>query len=202
MDRRTFLGAGTAFAASLALAPSRVGASAVAVDGKEVTLPEPDKSGGKPLMECLMKRRSIHKPGTKDLSMEHISNILWAACGINDESGKRVIPTARNRQRIEAYIVLADGVWQYNPQKHLIRRVIMGDRRGDFDGSAAILLFAAPANDEYAGMHVGSMYMNVALYCAGEGIHNCVKVQRRSALDAELPLQEDWKVLALQCLSL
>lgn len=202
MDRRTFLGAGTAVAASLLLAPQAKAAEAkAAADGKEIALPAPDRSGGKPLMECMNARRSEHMPGKKEISEQQLSNLLWAACGINRDSGKRTVPTAKNRQRIGVYVALKDGVWEYLPKTHSLKRVLMGDRREDMDGSACILLFSAPRNDPFAGVHVGSMYQNVGLYCASEGLANCVKHQRHDALTPELPLPEGWEIVMLHCIS-
>ncbi|MDO5537529.1 MAG: hypothetical protein Q4F72_08385 [Desulfovibrionaceae bacterium] len=194
MDRRTFLGAGAAFAAVMTLSPTLEAAHAAeAADGKIVELPAVDKAGGKPLMACMNERRSKHQPGRKEVSPEHLAGILWSACGVNNDKGKRVIPTARNRQHIEVYAVLADGVWLYLPEKHAIKRVLMGDRRSSFDNSGCILLYMAPSDDIFGAMHVGSMYQDVCLYCASEGPRNCVKYQKADALDAELPRQHGWK---------
>ena len=96
MDRRTFLGAGAALAATLAH-PAAATKKAAAAPVR--TLPPAQKSGGKPLMDCLSGRRSTHMPGKKEITEQQLANVLWAACGISSESGKRTVPTAMNRQR-------------------------------------------------------------------------------------------------------
>ena len=200
MDRRTFLGAGAALAATLALAhPAAATKKAAAAPVRK--LPPAQKSGGKPLMDCLSGRRSTHMPGKKELTEQQLANVLWAACGISSESGKRTVPTAMNRQRIAVYAALKDGVWLYRPAEHALELALAGDRRDDFDGSACVLLYAAPREDPFAGVHVGSMYQNVGLYCTSSGLANCVKHQRHDALDRELPLPEGWEVVMVHSIS-
>lgn len=168
MDRRTFLGAGAALAATLAIAHPTAAKEAAAAPVRK--LPPAQKSGGKPLMDCLSGRCSTHMPGKKELTEQQLANVLWAACGISSESGKRTVPTAMNRQRIAVYAALKDGVWLYRPVEHALELALAGDRRDDFDGSACVLLYAAPREDPFAGVYVGSMYQNVGLYCASSGL--------------------------------
>ncbi|MBO4794176.1 MAG: SagB/ThcOx family dehydrogenase, partial [Deltaproteobacteria bacterium] len=94
--------------------------------------------------------------------------------------------------------VRSDGVWEYLPAEHAMKKVLEGDRRGSFDNSGLVLLYAAPVKDRFSAMHVGSMYQNVALYCASAGLENCVKDQGRGALDRELPLPAGWETLITQ----
>ena len=192
MDRRRFLAVGVALAATAAAAalPAEM---AVASQEKIVPLPEPDRAGGKPLMACLDARHTNRAISGEELALPVLSNILWAAWGINRDNGRHVIPTARNRLQITVYAVCRDGVWRYLPDQHAMRLVLEGDRRSDFDGSGLILLYAAPADDIFAGMHVGSMYQNVGLYCASANLANCVKHQRHDVLDSELDLPSGWR---------
>ena len=152
----------------------------------------------KPLMECLKKRQTNRRLGSEDLTLPELSNLLWVAYGVNRSDGRHVIPTARNQQKVMLFAVLGDGVWKYLPEKNSIAKVLDGDRRSDFDGSSLILLFAAPTNDQFGGMHVGSMYQNVGLYCASKDYPNCVKHTRCDILDKVLPLPSGWKVLISQ----
>ena len=194
-SRRAFLGAGVLAGAGLLMPRDAVAKKPAPVaEGRVVQLPAPDRNGGKPLMACMNARRSTHAPGKKDLSLDDLSAVLWSAFGINSESGKHVVPTAMNRQQLQVYAVLGNGVWLYDPKSHALRQVLAGDRRSSFDNSGCILLYAAPDSDRFAGMHVGSMYQNVGLCCADRGIKNCVKHQKHDALDAELPLPEGWSV--------
>ncbi len=190
MERRTFLVAG---AATLAMTFFD-GIRPVYARGQIVELPAPLMTGGKPLLDCLKERHTNRKLDGADITLEHLSTLLWAAWGINRSDGRHVVPTARNQQRVQVYAVLADGVWQYLPEKNSIKKVLDGDQRKRFDGSSLILLYAAPKDDMFAGMHVGSMYQNVGLYCASMNVANCVKRTNHDQLDSELPLPKNWAV--------
>src|ERR1039458_6848427 len=83
---------------------------------KPVVLPPPKTSGGKPLMQVLKERKSVRDFGGEPLSRQTISNLLWAAWGINREDGRRTAPSASNRQEIDVYVVMADGAYLYDAQ--------------------------------------------------------------------------------------
>ncbi|MCR5813508.1 MAG: nitroreductase family protein [Desulfovibrio sp.] len=194
MHKRSFLWVkASILALALCLTPDLVFAN-----GQVVTLPAPDTSGGRPLMACLKDRKSERHFATDDISLPELSSLLWAAWGVNRADGRHVIPTARNEQKVRLLVVLGDGVWQYLPEKNSIEKVMDGDQRKRFDNASLILLYAAPAGELFSGMHVGSMYQNVALYCASEGLPNCVKYSRHDALGSELKLPKGWKVLITQ----
>lgn len=219
MNRRLFLGSSAAFAialGSLSAVSAQAGEKAHSgsdvtdsgshaqqnqaekADGRIVSLPPVAKNGGKPLMQCLVMRRSDHMPGSGALTQAELGGLLFSALGVTSEDGKFVVPTALNKRKLALYAVLQDGVWQYLPEKHAIQRVLMGDHRARFDGSACILLYAAPADEKFSAMHVGSMYQNAGLFCASAGLKNCVKYQRCRSLDKELPLPEGWETFISQ----
>lgn len=195
MDRRDFIRSGAATAVATFVLP---GFALAADSAPIVNLPDPSKKGGKPLMDCLALRRSNHVLGREELDMPTLSSLLWAAWGINSNDGRHVIPTALNKQQVVVYAVRGDGVWEYLPKGHAVKKVLVGDRRRAFDGAGLVLLYAAPRNDRYAAMHVGSMYQNVGLFCVSAGLDNCVKHQMHDALDAELPLPSGWATFISQ----
>ena len=194
MQRRTFLLAGAATVATNLMGGLWPAQANVTL----VQLPTPATTGGRPLLTCLKERHTDRHLGGEDIPLPQLSTLLWAAWGINRADGRHVIPTARNEQKVLLFVVLGDGVWQYLPEKNSIQKVLDGDQRRRFDGASLILLYAAPAGDIFSGMHVGSMYQNVGLFCAQEGLPNCVKYQRHDALDKELTLPRGWKVLITQ----
>ncbi|MBO5490945.1 MAG: nitroreductase family protein [Desulfovibrio sp.] len=198
ITRRTFLRVGAAAAAAALVPPAGRATAAEAGDRRVLALPKPDMDGGKPLMACLRDRRTNRALGHEDVDLPVLGDLLWAAWGVNREDGKHVTPTGMNRQEVLVYAVRGDGVWEYLPGEHAIRRVLDGDRRGAFDGAGLVLLYAAPEKERFAAMHVGSMYQNVGLYCASAGLANCVKYQRHDALDDRLPLPGGWKVYITQ----
>ncbi|MBQ9407152.1 MAG: nitroreductase family protein [Desulfovibrio sp.] len=195
MNRRDFL-QGVTFAAAATM--TAAGPVFAAGDGQRHALPKPDVTQGRPLMACLAARRSNRALGREDLDWPTLGALLWAAWGINRDNGRHVIPTAMDRRQLAVFAVRGDGVWEYLPKEHAIKRVLDGDRRGRFDASGLVLLYAAPGNDRFAPMHVGSMYQNVGLYCASVGLASCVKYQQHEALDAELPLPAGWMTYITQ----
>ena len=65
-------------------------------EGSKIKLPAPVMMGGKPLMQVLKERHSIREFNTKALSEQLLSNLLWAAAGVNrPDTGKRTAPSAR-----------------------------------------------------------------------------------------------------------
>lgn len=164
-----------------------------------VELPAPQKKGGIPLMEALSKRHVERAFDSRPLPLQEVSNILWAACGVNREDGRLTVPTAMNRQRIGVYAVLPDGVYRYDAQQNMLEQVLQGDYLKQYrNGAPLVLLHAAQESDHYSPFHIGSMYENVALYCASAGLANVMKAQETDRLDGRLPLPDGWKIYMIQ----
>ena len=157
-----------------------------------ISLPQPDKTGGMPLMEALDKRMSSREYSEKDLSSQQISNLLWSAWGINRENGKHTAPSSRNKQEMEVYISTKDGLFLYLPEKHALKKIFEEDIRKitggqDFVGKAPVnLIFVANYKkvgeditaEDYRGTsqaNAGFMSQNVYLYCASEGLATVVR---------------------------
>ena len=189
MNRRSFLLTGAVVTAASIIDPGFAFAGDV---GKTVKLPMPNIEDGKPLMLCLAQRRSSHVLGHEEVDLTMLGGLLWAAWGVNRDDGKHVVPTALNKQQVAVYAVRSDGVWEYLPKEHAIKKILDGDRRGSFDNAGLVLLYAAPSKELYSSMHVGAMFQNVGLYCASAGLDNCVKHQKHDALDKDLPLPAGW----------
>jgi hypothetical protein len=112
MTRRE-AGAGLLSTAAAAMMPP---VSALAV--QPVVLPSPRSQGGKPLIEALRLRRSIREYSEQPLPPQVLSDLLWAAFGINRPSGDRTAPYWRHIMVIDVYAAMADGVWLYDPKQH------------------------------------------------------------------------------------
>lgn len=164
-------------------------ALAVSVSAQEIILPKPDLKSGKPLMECFSLRRSARNFANKPLPKQMISEILFAADGINRPDGHKTVPTAMNRQNQTIYAVTADGVYLYNNKKHSLVLVNKGDFRKDcgmqpFHRTAPLIIIfvsdmAAIGNTPaqkalYAGNHSGSASQNVYLYAASKGLSTVI----------------------------
>lgn len=170
-----------------------------ATAGERIALPAPDKEGGKPLMQALSLRKSERSFSSDALSEQEISNLLWAAWGVNRPDGRRTVPTANNRQRVEVYAAKADGVWRYDGPSHSLEKVLERDALPSFGGAPLTLIYAVEDNaDTYGSMHVGSIYQNVGLYCASADLAGVVKASGASDAQKKLPLPAGYKVLIVQ----
>ena len=158
-----------------------------------VKLPEPQKKGGMSLMEALNNRQSQRSYSNKDLSIQQMSNLLWAAYGINRPNGYRTVPSARTFNEFDIYIIKPEGWYVYNPAQHAMLKMGNVDLREfagtqDFVKSAPVnLVFVADfdrmpsADDEfrkfYSAADVGYISQNVYLWCASEGLATIVRGQ-------------------------
>lgn len=189
---------------------------------KTIQLGSPDTRGGMPLMKALKARKTDRNISEKALSTRHLSGLLWAANGINRKGGKRTAPAGNNRQEIDLYAVMKEGIYLYDAEKHRLIPVIAGDYRKetgqqDFVNTAplnlVLVLNLAEKNgsksrlseDERkdrtgsALISAGCQVQNVALYCASEGLANVV----RGWIDYELlsgvmKLGKDQQILIAQ----
>ncbi len=170
---------------SMALAGA---ATISAVCGEElVKLPPPDKEGGKPLMQALNERHSARNFSTKLIPVETLSNLLWAAQGVNRDAGHRTAPTSKGCNEIDLYVVLPDAAYLYVPEEHALKLVVGRDIRPDCglqDFVATVplnLVYVVdydkqpPEFDRARKMKValadtGFIGQNVYLYCASEGL--------------------------------
>ncbi len=164
------------------------------LNAQTIELPAPQKKGGIPLMDALNKRSSSRNFSSRELSKQQISNLCWAAWGINRPGEeKRTAPSSQNKQEIELYVFLPDGAYRYNALEHQLDLYKKGDYReycGEQDFVAtAPLNFIYVANMKKAGVdkpenitaehmatshaNTGFIAQNVYLTCASEEL-NCV----------------------------
>jgi len=187
-----------------------------AQDMKTIQLPEPQTEGGRPLMEVLKDRHSSRQYSSKELSLQTMSNLLWAAWGINrPESGKRTAPSAMNNQEIEVYVSTADGLYLYNAQAHTLELVMDQDIRAFTGGQAFVkdapvnLIFVADYSKMgdttekqkifYSAADTGFISQNVYLFCASEGLATVVRGWvDKSALEKKMGLPSNKIVILAQ----
>jgi nitroreductase len=150
------------------------------------TLPAPRKEIGKPLMQALQLRRSIREYSQRPLPAQVLSDLLWAAYGVNRPSGDRTAPYWRHIMVIDVYAAMADGVWLYDPQQHALRPHLAADLRAqtgmqDFVASAPLNLVYVVHGERmhdvspedrrlYGSVDAAFAGQNVYLYCASEGL--------------------------------
>lgn len=110
-----------------------------AQDLKTIKLPAVNKSRGSSLMDALSKKASAQSLSEKDLSQQDLSDLLWAAAGINrPDSGKRTYSSAMNTQDVEIYVFMKDGVYIYDYSSHALNPVLSGDHRADIAESMSM----------------------------------------------------------------
>ena len=171
---------------------STMGIRLTAQEAVVVNLPAPQMTGGRPLMDCLKARQSSREFGPDKISPQILSNLLWAADGINrPDSGKRTAPSAVNWQDIDIYVATADGLFLYLPKEHALKKILGEDVRAamgtqDFVKDVPLnLIFVSDyaklprGTDEdrrfYSGTHTGFISQNVYLFCASEGLTTVVR---------------------------
>jgi len=181
-----------------------------------IKLSPPNLNSGKSLMQSLQARKSSRDFSTKRIPLEIISNLLWAACGINrPESGRRTAPSAVNWQEIDVYVAMADGLYLYNAKEHVLKPVIKQDIR-ELTGKQAFvkeapvnLIYVADysrmggARDEernsYSAADTAFIAQNVYLYCASEGLATVVRGSiDRDVLAKAMRLRDNQKIILSQ----
>ena len=165
-----------------------------------INLPEPNKTMGVPLMQSIDERQSLTGFATTDLDSQILSDILWAAYGMN-KKGTRTIPTANNKQNLKVYAIMKDGAYLYNGPKHRLERVTDKDLRPDYldtqDYVKGVPLTLVYVGNDGDAMHAGSSYQNVGLYAASAGLAARVRgyINNASGLGSELKISDNEKVL-------
>jgi SagB-type dehydrogenase family enzyme len=191
-------------------------ACATAQELKPIQLPPPQTEIGKPLMQALKLRQSSRSFDSKALPLQEVSNLLWAACGVNrPESGKRTAPSAMNWQEVDVYVALAEGVFLYDAKANNLNPVIAKDLRSatgsqGFVASAPLNLVyvadlsrvsRASGEDKilYTAADVGFIAENVYLYCASQGLAVVVRGSiDRASLTEAFKLRPEQKVILAQ----
>ncbi len=151
--------------------------------------PQPESSE---LLRLLARRRSSREFDPRPLPLPVLSNLLWAAFGINrPATGARTAPSALNAQEIDIYVALSTGLYIFDPSAHGLHLVREVDARRvtgfqDFVDEAPLdLIYVAdlqhvknvPVAEEglYAAASAGAIAQNVYLFCAAEGLSTVVR---------------------------
>lgn len=179
-----------------------IGFMIMSIQAQTITLPPHEEHHECSLMSALEQRQTIRNFSPKELSLEEISNILWAAYGYNrPETMKRTAPSARNIQEMDIYLFNSDGIYLYDAEKNLLQLVIKGDYRKDISSQKhfgiapiSIVIVAdynrmSDMNEEarnfYAPLDAGYVSQNIYLYCASAklGTVACGGIDRNHLAD-------------------
>ena len=187
-------------------------------ESKSIKLPDPQTDIGKPLMQVLKARSSSRKFSSEKLPLQVLSNLLWAAFGINrPDSGKRTAPSAVNWQEIDIYVASADGLYRYDAKSHGLDLILKEDIRAQtgvqsFVKKAPVNLvyvadfskMAKPKVSEddkvlWSAADAGFIGQNVYLFCASEGLATVVRGWiDKPALAKTMKLTPDQRVILSQ----
>lgn len=173
-----------------------------------VYLPAPETNVGVPLMKALNDRQTHREFSVRKINSQNLSNILWAAVGINRPDGKLTIPTARDSRDLYVYVIKQGGAYRYNAETNALELVnpaalIYSAAKQGFVKNADLLLVYVSSNENqnYGAMHAGSAYQNVGLYAASAGLNNVVLgMIDRDLLHKELHLNDKNYVVIAQAL--
>ena len=183
---------------------------------QSIQLPEPQTDGGRPLMQVLKDRKSSRGFSPEPLPLQILSDLLWAAFGVDrPESGMRTAPSAINWQEIDIYVSLANGLYLFDADQHLLKPILAEDVRAytgvqSFVAQAPLnLIFVA----DYARVNnvsesrraltcaadAGFISQNVYLYCASQGLATVLRALiDRKSLAEKMGLRQDQDIIFAQ----
>ena len=171
--------------------------------GENVKLPPPDGDSGVTVVQALKARHSERAFSEKEISLELLSGVLWAANGFN-RPDKRTNATGMNKQTITIYAIMKSGAYRYDAKKNELVKVCDEDLRAAVAGrqpfaakAPVSLLIAADLTDPVykapwdtlTHYDAGIVSGNIYLYCAANGLATvCRGTMDRDALKKALKL--------------
>jgi nitroreductase len=190
------------------------------ISAQNISLPAPDKTGGKPLMQALNERQSTRTFTKDNLTRQQLSDLLWAGWGINRaDQKKRTAPSARNVQEIDVYVALPEGLYLYVAETNLLKNINNKDLRKlcgsqDFVADAALnIVYVADMSklgkkegEEIKDSDLLSSYANTAfiaqniyLYCASANLGCVIRgMVPTEQLAPEMGLRTNQKIILSQ----
>lgn len=183
-----------------------------AQDLKVIKLNAPDKTRGAAVMTAFANRHSDREFATKALNAQDLSDLLWAANGINRADGKRTAPSALNKQDIDIYVVMKEGAYLYDAKAHALNPVSKGDYRASVGGGqdfvknapVALVLVSDLSRFGNLGDHVktmaaldaGIVAQNICVCCAGLGLSTVPRASMdKDALKKALKLSDSQELM-------
>jgi len=185
----------------------------LAQDLKPILLPQPQTDGGRPLMQALKERKTTRDFSAEKLPSQILSNLLWAAFGVNRPDGKRTAPSAMNWQEIDIYVATSDGLFVYDARGNRLEPLLAQDVRPatgsqSFAATAPMdLVYVADLSkvgstqdsELFTYADAGFIAQNVYLFCASEGLATVVRGSiDRVALAKMMKLRPEQKIILAQ----
>ena len=144
---------------------------------KAIKLNAPDKTRGASVMKALADLHSEREIANKKLSLQDLSDLMWAAIGINREDGKRTAASALNKQDVDVYVLMEEGAYLYDPKAHQL----IGGKQTSVNSAPACLLMVSDVSkfgnvgtpqlrERFGALDAGLVSQNIALFCSGCGL--------------------------------
>lgn len=183
-----------------------------------IKLPKPDLQQKSTLMTALKDRQSKRNISSEELSLQNISNLLWAAFGVNRDDGRRTAPSAMDTQNISIYIAMNDGVYIYDAMNNSLEKTKIESKKinikneigfqGFLSEAPVVLIYVADLSKSrgseesriyYAAMNTGYISQNVYLYCSANNLATvAVGWVKKDSLRKILDLNESQKIMLTQ----
>jgi hypothetical protein len=228
MNRRTFVKALPALTVLASTASSFAqDTPGTTQEPQPISLSKPETDGGKSVLAALQERKTNRNISAKQLPPQMLSNLLWAAFGVNRPKGSfgkpgRTAASASKSQEIDLYVALAEGVYRYEAAPHRLTPVVAGDFRARAGRGAAA---AAPVNiffvadltrydtgsgqpdrsignpevqKGYYYVATGLIASNIYLFAASQGLAAWFHNCNRDAVAKEFKLRPEQRVLYAQ----
>ena len=152
--------------------------------GETIKLPPVVKGVPATLMQTLEKRQSVREFDKGNIPLRELSNLLWAANGVNREDGKRTAPSALNKQDVDVYVCMENGAYKYDAKGHAlvqvtdkdVRPAVAAQQTWAADAPVVIVLVSdlrklgGEKVREMGAIDAGHVSQNVCLYCAATGL--------------------------------
>ncbi len=166
----------------------------VSVSAQDINLPKPQVKGKSMSMsQTLASRHSVRSYSEKELTLQQLSNVCWAACGVSRSEKFRTSPTALNKQEIRLFVFIKQGVYEYDALKNVLVEKAKGDNRQlmaggsfkqDFVMEAPVTLLMVIDGEKFTGsketpeqhalmmccVDAGNVSENINLYCQSVGL--------------------------------
>lgn len=147
-----------------------------AQDITQVKLNTPDLTRGDVVMKALSNRKSTREFSNKMLRQQDLSDLLWAANGINRPSEeKRTAPSAYNKQDIKIYVCMADGCYLYNAVASTLDLVNSVDIRPQ--NVPLYLVLVSDTDQSWGAIDAGLVSQNISLFCSGVGLATVPRIE-------------------------
>ncbi|MDR2886185.1 MAG: SagB/ThcOx family dehydrogenase [Rikenellaceae bacterium] len=160
-----------------------------------VKLLKPNLERGKNIMQALSERRSTRSFDARELSKADLSDLLWAATGINRPDGRRTNPTAINKQEIDVYVCTAQASYLYDYKQHQLVPLTDGDAR-PFPKAPVNLVIVGATDFRFTDVDAGIVSQNISLFCSGAGLATVPRAgMDQAALKKALKLDESKKLV-------